>query len=83
MTNLRPDVLLITARQDELDALLALGDKGAKGWQGKRDQRGLRYHLCELSNEKKEPLIVAAAWAGDMGEVAAATRAVHLAGSIC
>jgi hypothetical protein len=33
----RPDALIITALQDELDAVLALGERGRGGWQAAPD----------------------------------------------
>ncbi|WP_437499304.1 pentapeptide repeat-containing protein [Sorangium sp. So ce1099] len=86
MTRRRPaggiDVLVITALQLELDAVLALGEGGERGWQEALDPRGFRYHLREIPREPARPgaapLRVAAAWSGQMGESAAAVRAAHI-----
>ncbi|MGK3960997.1 pentapeptide repeat-containing protein [Sorangium sp. So ce118] len=86
MTGRRPaggiDVLVITALQLELDAVLALGEGGERGWQEALDPSGFRYHLREIPREPARPgaapLRVAAAWSGQMGEGAAAVRATHV-----
>ena len=38
------DVLVLTALQDELEAVLALGEGGRAGWQERRDLGGFRYY---------------------------------------
>ncbi|XYH93636.1 pentapeptide repeat-containing protein [Sorangium sp. So ce1128] len=86
MTGRRPaggiDVLVITALQLELDAVLALGEGGERGWQEAWDPSGFRYHLREIPRDPARrgaaPLRVAAAWSGQMGEGAAAVRATHV-----
>ncbi|XXY13664.1 pentapeptide repeat-containing protein [Sorangium sp. So ce216] len=86
MTRRRPaggiDVLVITALQLELDAVLALGEGGERGWQEALDPSGFRYHLREIPREPARPgaapLRVAAAWSGQMGEGAAAVRATDV-----
>jgi hypothetical protein len=57
----RPDALLVTALQDELEAVLALGDGGKAGWRAMRDGRGFRYHVRALQSEHErgEPLVLA------------------------
>src|SRR5581483_5419091 len=65
------DVLVVTALEDELRAVLALGD----GWLARTDLSGFPYHRREFERaEGKRPLVVAAAWLGKMGEVEAAIR---------
>ncbi|XXX72929.1 NACHT domain-containing protein [Sorangium sp. So ce134] len=85
MTGRRPaggiDVLVITALQLELDAVLALGEGGERGWQEAWDPSGFRYHRREIPRDPARggaPLRVAAAWSGQMGEAAAAVRATHI-----
>ncbi|WP_437923811.1 pentapeptide repeat-containing protein [Sorangium sp. So ce291] len=86
MTGRRPaggiDALVITALQLELDAVLALGEGGERGWQEALDPSGFRYHLREIPREPARPgaapLRVAAAWSGQMGEGAAAVRATDV-----
>ncbi|WP_437718582.1 hypothetical protein WMF45_20415 [Sorangium sp. So ce448] len=74
----RVDALIVTALQDELEAVLALGDGGRDGWREARDPGGFPYFVRDLSNDRGEPLRVAAAWSGRMGESAAAARAQGL-----
>ncbi|WP_437827054.1 pentapeptide repeat-containing protein [Sorangium sp. So ce1153] len=75
-------MLIITALQLELDAVLALGEGGERGWQEALDPSGFRYHLREIPRDPARPgaapLRVAAAWSGQMGEGAAAVRATHV-----
>ncbi len=80
MSRGRVDVLIVTALKDELDAVLDLEfmGKGRDAWMDARDQSGFPYHLREIPNDHGEMLCVAAAWSGEMGEAAAAVRAVGL-----
>ncbi|WP_437807069.1 pentapeptide repeat-containing protein [Sorangium sp. So ce1078] len=74
-------MLVITALQLELDAVLALGEGGERGWQEALDPSGFRYHHREIPRDPARggaPLRVAAAWSGQMGEAAAAVRATHI-----
>lgn len=73
----RFDVLVLTALQDELDAVLRLGEGVEPGWQTTRDADGYAYHTRFVSVEQGT-LSVAAAWIGEMGPSAAATRAAML-----
>ncbi|XXX81942.1 pentapeptide repeat-containing protein [Sorangium sp. So ce134] len=74
----RVDALIVTALQDELEAVLALGEGGRDGWREARDPAGFPYYVRELPNDRGKPLRVAAAWSGRMGESAAAARAQGL-----
>ncbi|WP_437682868.1 pentapeptide repeat-containing protein [Sorangium sp. So ce131] len=74
----RVDALIATALEDELEAVLALGEGDRDGWQEARDRGGFPYHLREIPNDRGEPLRVAAAWTGRTGESAAAARAQAL-----
>ncbi|WP_437321239.1 pentapeptide repeat-containing protein [Sorangium sp. So ce385] len=74
----RVDALVVTALQDELEAVLALGEAGRDGWREARDPAGFPYYVRELPNDRGAPLRVAAAWSGRMGESAAAARAQGL-----
>ncbi|WP_438036742.1 pentapeptide repeat-containing protein [Sorangium sp. So ce204] len=74
----RVDALIVTALQDELEAVLALGEGGRDGWREARDPGGFPYFVRDLPNDRGEPLRVAAAWSGRMGESAAAARAQGL-----
>jgi WD40 repeat protein/nucleoside phosphorylase len=80
MGELHFDVLIMTALKDELDAVLELtvDSKGRGAWTSARDRSGLPYSWREVQNSQQETLRVAAAWSGDMGETAAATRAMGL-----
>lgn len=80
MRSAHVDVLIVTALKEELDAFraLELDGKGQEGWADARDESGFLYHVREIPNEHGELLRVAAAWAGEMGERAAAGRAVGL-----
>ncbi|WP_437616213.1 pentapeptide repeat-containing protein [Sorangium sp. So ce834] len=74
----RVDALVVTALQDELEAVLALGEGGRDGWREARDPAGFPYYVREVPNDRGAPLRVAAAWSGRMGESAAAARAQGL-----
>ncbi|WP_437978623.1 pentapeptide repeat-containing protein [Sorangium sp. So ce295] len=74
----RVDALIVTALQDELEAVLALGEGGRDGWREARDPGGFPYFVRDLPNDRGEPLRIAAAWSGRMGESAAAARAQGL-----
>ena len=73
----RFDVLVLTALQDELDAVLRLGSGAEPEWQTVRDAEGFAYYTRFVSAEHGQ-LSIAAAWIGDMGSFAAATRAANL-----
>lgn len=73
----RFDVLVLTALQDELDAVLRLGEGVETSWQTTRDADGFAYHTKFVSAERGT-LSVAAAWIGEMGPSAAAARATAL-----
>jgi nucleoside phosphorylase len=73
------DVLVLTALLDELDAVLDLGEGGRRGWAEAVDPAGLPYHVRAIPRPAGRPLALAAAWSGNMGEVAAADRARALA----
>jgi nucleoside phosphorylase len=75
----RYDVLIITALLDELEAVLALGEDGKKGWTPAKDGDGYPFHFRELPREDGgEPLRIAAASFDEMGGVATAVRATAL-----
>ena len=76
-SRIRIDVLVVTALKDELDALLDLDVDGAgrSAWTEERDRYDFPFHVRALSNEYGEPLRLAAAWSGEMGETAATERA--------
>lgn len=74
----RYDALIVTALQDELEAVLALGDDGRAGWQDARDRRGLRYFYRSIAAESGHVLRLAATWTGQIGETATAVRAQQL-----
>src|SRR5690349_14037454 len=76
------DVLILTALQDELEAVLALGEAGRAGWQEQRDSAGFRYFVRGFPSAPSEVLKVAAAWSGEMGARAAAMRAQQLLNEI-
>lgn len=77
------DVLVVTALQDELSAVLSLTEadgalsfvdhKSAK-WVRGEDPDGYPYFHREFRTESDEPLVVAAGRAPEMGETAAADR---------
>lgn len=75
------DVLILTALQDELDAVLAVGPHGKNDWTELRDLGGFRYHRREL-RRTHDSFVVAAAWIGEMGGRAAAIRAQQLLGEL-
>src|SRR4051794_34631774 len=72
------DVLILTALQDELEAVLALGEGGRAGWQEGRDREGFRYFARSFPSPHGGALTVAAAWSGEMGDRTAALRAQQL-----
>ncbi|WP_437629950.1 pentapeptide repeat-containing protein [Sorangium sp. So ce854] len=72
------DVLVVTAHRDELDAVLAQGEGGEKGWRERRDLGGLRYFRRTLPSARGGSLVVAAAWIGEAGLRTAAIRGQHL-----
>jgi nucleoside phosphorylase len=74
----RTDVLIVTALQDELEAVLELGESGRGGWEEARDLGGFRYHRRTLPGERGASIHVAAAWIGEMGERATAMRVLPL-----
>jgi WD40 repeat protein/nucleoside phosphorylase len=63
----RTDVVVLTALQDELTALLELGEGGRDGWEEKRDLSGFRYFRHTFPRKGGGVLTVAAAWIGAMG----------------
>ena len=67
------NVLILTALQDELDAILAL----SPDWQEHRDLGGFRYFTRTCAGARGE-FSVAAAWIGEMGGRAAAIRGQQL-----
>jgi WD40 repeat protein/nucleoside phosphorylase len=72
------DVLVLTALQDELEAVLALGEYGPGGWQKERDREGFRCYRRAFTSERGGTLSVVAAWTGNMGTRTAAIRAQQL-----
>jgi WD40 repeat protein/nucleoside phosphorylase len=68
------DVLILTALEDELLAVLDLGE----GWIEAHDRGGFPYHRRSFDRAGKRPLAVAAAWLGKMGRVDAAIRGGQL-----
>lgn len=72
------DVLIVTALHDELDAVLKLSAPEETPWQEARDLHGFRYYHREIVNDHGVSFRIAAAWAGEMGESAAAARAQQL-----
>ncbi len=72
------DILVLTALQDELDAVLALGETGRTGWAESRDGAGFRLYKRGFVSERGESFIVAAAWIGEKGERTAAIRGMQL-----
>ncbi len=72
------DVLILTALQDELAAVLALGEGGRPAWQELRDLGGFRYYRRSLPSARGARLAVAAAWIGEMGERTASIRGQQL-----
>ena len=68
--------LIITALFDELCWLHEVTDD--LNWQEDKDSAGFPYHYATLDSDSKRPLRIAAAWAGEMGETAAADRSRSL-----
>src|SRR4051812_39922987 len=69
----RFDVLVVTALLDELNALRAI-EGGVGHWtEGRHPSTGFVFHYRQI-----DTLWIAAAWAGEMGETATATRATLL-----
>jgi len=63
------DVLILTALEDELKAVLAL----SQDWSERKDLAGFPYHHASFPRTgNKRPLVIAAAWPGKMGEMAVA-----------
>jgi WD40 repeat protein/nucleoside phosphorylase len=79
---MRVDVLILTALQDELDAVLALGEGGRGRWQESRDGQGFRCYRRDVENGRGGRLTLAAAWTGEMGPHTAAVRAQQLIGEL-
>jgi nucleoside phosphorylase len=71
-TQVQIDVLVITGLLDELNALLDLYRD--KIWHQERDSQGFPYHVRPFVAEDGSPLTIAAAWSGQMGELAAGER---------
>jgi nucleoside phosphorylase len=63
----RTDVVILTALQDELTALLELGESGRDGWEEKRDLSRFRYFRRTFPGKGGGVLSIAAAWIGAMG----------------
>ena len=76
------DVLIVTALQGELEAVLRLGQGGSEGWRELRDLGGFRYYRRTFPSVRGGPLTVAAAWIGQMGERTAALRGQQLLGEL-
>ncbi|MEP7124880.1 MAG: pentapeptide repeat-containing protein, partial [Byssovorax sp.] len=72
------DVLILTALQDELDAVLALGETGRAGWEERKDEKGFRLYRTAVPNGRGGVLTIAAAWIGEMGPSNASMRAQQL-----
>lgn len=72
------DVLILTAFQDELAAVLAVGTTGRTAWADHRDSEGFRYFTRALVSAGGEQVVIAAAWIGEMGERSAAIRGKRL-----
>jgi WD40 repeat protein/nucleoside phosphorylase len=72
------DVLILTALQDELEAVLALSENGRAGWHERKDEKGFRLYRRAFPNGRGAALTIAAAWSGEMGERTAAMRAQQL-----
>lgn len=72
------DVLILTALQDELEAVLALGEGGRSGWTQEHDREGFRRYRRAFASDRGGALRVAAAWTGEMGDRAAAIRGQQL-----
>ena len=76
------DVLVITALKEELDGLLTAVPGGRAAWHDQQDSQHFPYHTVELARPKGRPLRLAAAWAGAMGRMIAASRANQLIGEL-
>ena len=74
----RLDVVILVALHDELEAVLALGEGGRAGWEEKRDLQRFRYFRRRFPRAGGRELVIAAAWIGEMGERAAASRGQQL-----
>jgi nucleoside phosphorylase len=75
----RVDVLILTALEDELAAVLALGDD----WSERKDRGGFPYHRRQFIRDGgKRPLVVAAAWLGKMGRTVTAIRGSAFLGEL-
>lgn len=68
------DVLILTAVQDELDAVLST----VEAWRESRDAEGYRLYTREFHTEKGHPFTICAAWIGEMGKQSAAIRGKQL-----
>ena len=64
----RLDVVILAALQDELEAMLALGEGGRAGWEEKRDLQRFPYFRRTFAREDGSSLGIAAAWIGAMGQ---------------
>ena len=76
------DVLIVTALQDEMDAVLGLGQDGRTGWRELRDLGGFRYYRRTFPSARGGLLTAAVAWIGQMGERTAAIRGQQLLGEL-
>jgi nucleoside phosphorylase len=72
------DVLIITALEDELLAVLALGEGEEPGWKETRDRSGSTYHVRPFVNARGKRFFVAAAWLGEKGRSHFALRMERL-----
>ena len=63
---------------NELEAVLALSEKGRAEWHERKDEKGFRLYRGAFPNGRDATLTIAAAWIGKMGERAAALRAQQL-----
>jgi nucleoside phosphorylase len=70
--------VIITALHEELEAVLEISPSISEGWERKEDDQGFPYHLAEFQATRGSPLPLVAAWAGSMGETAAAERSSSL-----
>lgn len=71
-------MLVVTALPEELAALLAIGASAKNGWVEAQDSQGRPFYRCVIEHELDEPILVAAATAGEMTGVPTATRAKDL-----
>ncbi|MCB1034969.1 MAG: hypothetical protein KDD47_14170 [Acidobacteria bacterium] len=78
------DVLIITALQDELNALkgIDLGAKEGSTWEEKEDRRGFPYWRRTFLHEDGQPLEVVVARPVDMGGAFATNLATRLVGEL-